>query len=223
MNPSSKLGKAGAVNFGKHRLRKLAELKVKKHRQRNHWYRTASAVIASDVAKKERWDYRAEVVITERSQGLLRGTCVSGQYLPDGSMELNSHDASRELEHKFIEHLSFFGMTNKEQLFWIPQFVGLPEPRVPGFNPDKKLRPFIYGVPIEGLNLGGQKKIVDVNDLGVVAGESDTTIYPIVEQLKLQDLVPMWKRETPKAFGVVMACTLLEALPSDLKFEAQRF
>lgn len=175
------------------------------------------------MAKKERWDYRAEVVITERSQGLLRGTCVSGKYLPDGSMELNSHDASRELEHKFIEHLSFFGMTNKEQLFWIPQFVGLPEPRVPGFNPDKKLRPFIYGVPIEGLNLGGQKKIVDVNDLGVVAGESDTTIYPIVEQLKLQDLVPMWKRETPKAFGVVMACTLLEALPSDLKFEAQRF
>lgn len=79
------------------------------------------------------------------------------------------------------------------------------------FVPDKKIRPFIYGVPLEGLNLEGQKKILGVNDLGVVAGEADTTIYPIVEKLKLQDRIPLWKRETPKAFGVVMACSLLEA------------
>ena len=202
---------SGGVNFGKRRLSELAELKVKKHRQRNHWYRTASAVIAPTAAQKERWDYRTEVAITERGQGLLRGTCVGGKRLPDGSVEFDFHDASLELERKSIEHLGFFGMINKEQLFWIPQLIGLPEPYVPDFNPDKKLRPFIYGVPIEGLNLEGQKKIVYVNDLGVVAGEADTTIYPIIEKLKLQDQFPLWKRETPKASGVVMACTLLEA------------
>ena len=168
-------------------------------------------MIAPGAAQKERWDYRAEVTIKERNQGLLRGICLSGKRSPDGSVKLNFHDASLELERKFIEHLGFFGMTNKEQLFWIPQFVGFPEPHVPDFNPDKKLRPFIYGVPIEGLNLEGQKKIVYVNDLGVVAGEADTTIYPIIEQLKLQEQFPLWKKEMPKAFGVVMACSLLEA------------
>ena len=200
----------GEVHFSKLRLPKLAELKVKKHRQRSLWYRTASAIIAPDVAKKERWDYSAEVAITERGQGLLHGICVEGKRLADGSVELKFHDDSRELEHRLL-NVGLFGMTNKEKMFWIPQFAGLPEPHVPGFTPDKQLRPFIYGVPIEGLNLGGQKKIVYVNDLGVVAGEADTTIYPIVEQLRLQDQVPLWKRETPKAFGVVMAFTLLEA------------
>lgn len=87
----------------------------------------------------------------------------------------------------------------------------MPEPNIQGFTPDRRPRPFIYGVPIEGLSLEGQKKIVHVNDLGVVAGEADTTLYPIIEQLRLHDQVPLWKRETPKAFGLVIAYTPLEA------------
>ena len=104
---------SGEINFGKRRLSELAELKVKKHRQRSHWYRTASAVIASNVAKKERWDYRTEVAITECSQGLIRGICVGGKRLPDGSVEFHFNDASLELERKFIEHLGFFGMKSE--------------------------------------------------------------------------------------------------------------
>jgi hypothetical protein len=201
---------SGEVHFGKCRLPKLAALQVKKHRQRSLWYRTSSAVIAPEPTREGRWDYQEEVTIKERGQGLLRGSCLVGKRLPDGSLELKFHDSSRELEHVPL-NLVFFGMTNKEMMFWIPQFVGWPEAHVPDFTPDKRLRPFIYAVPIEGLNLEGQKKTIYVNDLGVVAGEADNTISPIIEQLKLQEKEPVWKRETPKAFGVVMAKTFLEA------------
>jgi hypothetical protein len=133
-----------------------------------------------------------------------------GRRLLDGSLELKFRDSSRDLERVPLNLVSF-GMTNKEMMFWIPQFVGWPEPHVPGLTPDKRLRPFIYAVPIEGLNLDGQKKSLYVNDLGIVGGELDNTIYPIIEQLKLQEKESVWKREIPKAFGVVMAKTLLEA------------
>lgn len=201
---------SGGVTFGRRRLLEFTELGIKKHRQRSHWYRTASTVIGPAAVQKERWDYNAEVTITETNQGLLRGICLSGKRSPEGSLVLGFHDSSRELEQGLL-NFRLFGMENKEMKFWIPQFVGFPEPYVPGFNPDRKLRPFIYGVPLKGLNLGGQKKIVYLNDLGIVAGEADNTIYPVVEQLKLQEQVPLWNKETPKAFGVVMACGLLEA------------
>lgn len=200
----------GEINFDKRHISNFTELKIKKHRSSNHWYRTVSAVIAPSTVQKERWDYRAEVAIKEHNHGLLSGICLSGKRLPGSSLEINFHDGSFELENSLL-NAYLFGMTNKEQMFWIPQFVGFPEPHVSKFVPEKKQRPFIYGVPLEGLTLEGQKKIVHVNDLGVVAGEADTTIYPIIEKLKLQDQTPMWKKETPKAFGVVMACTLLEA------------
>jgi hypothetical protein len=201
---------SGEINFGKRRLSEFTELKVQKHRQRNHWYRTASAKISQDAAKKERWDYRAEVRIKERNQGLLRGICLSGKGSDDSSLELKFHDSSLMLAYGLLR-VCLFGMSNKEVMYWISQFAGLPEPQIPGFVPNKNLRPFIYAVPLEGLNLEKQRKIVGVNDLGVVAGEADDTIYPIIEKLKLQDTIPLWNRETPKAFGLVMACSLFEA------------
>jgi len=201
---------SGEVRFGKRCLPKSKILQVKKHRRGRQWYRTASAVVARDTVKEERWDYSAEVTMSEDGKGLLRGVCLTGERLPDGSLELKFHDSSRELERKIL-NVGFFGMTDKEKMFWIPQFAGFPEPYVPDFTPDKQLRPFIYAVPITGLSLEGQKKHVYINDLGLVAGEADTTIYPMIEQLKLHDQIPLWKREVPKAYGVVMALSLLDA------------
>ena len=207
---------SGEVHFGKRLLPKLASLQIKKHRQRGLWYRTASAVTSPDTVREGRWDYQQDVTIKESGQGLLRGVCLLVKRLPDGSLKLKFRDSSRELERVNLNLVSF-GMTNKEMMFWIPQFVGWPEPVVPGLTIDRQLRPFIYAVPVEGLNLDGNKKTVYVNDLGIVAGEADNTIYPIIEQLKLQEREPLWKKDAPKAFGVVMAKTLLEAEELGLK------
>jgi len=201
---------SGEVHFGKNRLPKLAGLQIKKHRRRSHWYRTSSATVGPTAIEEGRWDYQGEVAIKERGQGLLRGRCLQGKRLSDGSLELKFHDISQELEHVYL-NLAFFGMANKEMMFWIPQFVGWPEPHVPGLTTDTQLRPFIYAVPIEGLSLKGDKQTIYINDLGVVAGEADNTIYPIIERLKVQEREPLWEKEIPKAFGVVMAKTLLEA------------
>ena len=201
---------SGEIYFGKRRLPKVAALQIKKHRQHALWYRTASAITTPDTIKEGRWDYQQEVTIKENSQGLLRGICLMGKRLPEGSQELKFRDSSRELEH-FPLKSAFFGMTNKEMMFWIPQFAGWPQPHIPGLTLDEQLRPFIYAVPVEGLNLDGDKKTIYFNDLGIVAGEADNTIYPIIEQLKLHEKELVWKREIPKAFGVVMAKTFLEA------------
>jgi hypothetical protein len=214
--PVERLVVSGDVHFGKHCLPNLATLQIKKHRRRSHWYRTSSATLVPVEIQERRWNYEDEVMIKEHGEGLLRGRCLQGKRMPDGSLELKFHDSSQELEHAVL-NLVFFGMTNKEMMFWIPQFVGLPEPHVPGLTINTQLRPFIYAVPVEGLSLKGEKKTIYINDLGVVAGEADNTIYPIIEQLKVQEREPIWGKDVPKAFGVVMAKTFLEAEELGLK------
>ncbi len=202
---------SGELSFGQVSLTKTAGLQVKKHcRGGRHWYRTASAIVTPDVAERGRWTYDTDITITERGEKLLHGVCVSAKHLPDGSLEMKFHDSSWELEHQPLTAV-FFGMTNKEMMFWIPQFAGFAEPKIQGFTQDRELRPFIYAVPIMGLGSEGDRKLVGANDLGVVAGEADDTIYPIVDGLKIADRYPLWNRAGAKAFGVVMAQTMLEA------------
>ncbi len=200
----------GEIKFGLNRISDIKSLRVKKHKKKRAYFRTVKAVIADNSIANERWDYKAEVSVTEQGKGLVRGICVKGSRLEDYSWNIEIHDASYELSQHIIPFLAFFGMDNKEQIHWTTQFVGFPGAIIDGFKLNNKKRPFIYAVPLKGLQVGQQHQSLGISDLGISGGESENTFYPIISKLNLQDQEP-WKRDTPKAFGVVMANSLLEA------------
>ncbi|KTB47810.1 hypothetical protein DEALK_06550 [Dehalogenimonas alkenigignens] len=198
------------LSIGTGVLRDCEKLTVCKHKKRSHWWLTASAQVNPEKCKQIRWDYRASVTTTDQSERKFGGTCVAAHYLPGKPLELSFHDHSLELTRTPITLYSF-GLSNKELMYWIPLLAGLPGSNVPDLIHDQQLRPFIYAVPIQGLEMKDQKRMLWITDMGISGGEMDDVVYPIVNKLKIDERHPEWRKGTPHVFGVVMAKTLLEA------------
>src|SRR5690606_7789978 len=128
-------------------------------------------------------------------------------------------DGSWRLKHMPLRPSSFFGMSAEEIVYWLVQLSGFSAkpPVVPGLSVDKEVRPFIYAVPLIGISASGPVSL-SIGDVGVVAGEPDNMFSPLVEALgDISKDLPEWAKQVPKAYGVVLAKSPLEADQMGLK------
>lgn len=157
------------------------------------------------------WDYWSEFTVFRNEQLAFTGGCLRAEIKDDGSLELTLEGLFAELERALIKDLIYFGMGRKEQMYFSSLMAGAKGVHVPDFVPESKKRPFLYAVPITDLKVTGDVSSLHFNDVGITAGESDTTFSPIIGQVGLDTKDPLWGAETPKVYGVVFACDLLEA------------
>lgn len=201
-----------SIQFGNTKLdgSVIIAVMLNKHRKGNHWFRTAKISISTDLMEPYGCNYRAEVRIYEDSQPIFHGRCIQVIHNKQGSLELDCCDSSWDLANTVLPALMLFGMSKREQKFWMPQFAGMNEPRISNLSLNRELRPFLYAVPLLGIQASESSSIF-LNDLGLVSGEYDNTFAPLIQQLKLDEKDAVWHKEQLKSFGIVFAHSLLEA------------
>lgn len=158
------------------------------------------------------WDYHADMVINKHASTLHRGICLKSEIKPEGSILFDSQDFGWEYEQLIVNKINFFNMSEKEVAYWLNMLVGVVKGvEIPGLKLVRKLRPFVYTVPLRGLTLNGQSVSFFNRDFGVASGEYDDIFGPLLADSDLTKEEKVWKDDNPKTWGVVLAHDHLEA------------
>ena len=175
----------------------------------NQIVKSAKAVVVPST--DDRWDYHAGTEL-QGPKGLIhKGVCIKADYQQDGSLEFSFQGMHWDLERASVKNIEIFGMSNPEIAHWFPQLTGLVRGvRVPGLTLNTELRPFLYAVPLKGLTARGNIKSFFVRDFGITSCEDDV-FNPILAGSKISKMVPVWKADVPKAWGVVFARDFVQA------------
>ncbi len=169
-----------------------------------------------------RWDYHAQTAFQGPKDLKHGGICVNAKRQDDGSIEFLFQGHAWEFDQLIIKRIGLFGMSDLENAYWLPLLTGLVGGvEIPGLTLDDKLRPFLYATPLKGLASSGSVKSFTAKDFGVTSGGDDNFFGPLLAQTKIGQTESVWQADVPKAWGIVLARSLLEA--EGLALERARF
>ena len=106
------------------------------------------------------------------------------------------------LERAKVQSLETFGMSNRENMYWLMKLSNAQVAPFPDLVLDTELRPFLYAIPLKGLSSTRARSLV-IGDSGIVSHECDTTFAPLLKQLESTKSHEVWQDTNPKVWGVV--------------------
>ena len=211
-----------ALCFGNDRFphEAIQKVSLEERLEANQIVKRLSALVVPP--EDTRWDYHAATAF-QGPQGLKHGgLCVNAKRQDDGSIEFSFEGHGWEFDRAIIRGLETFGMSDLENAYWLPLLTGLVRGvEMPGLTLDDKLRPFLYATPLKGLSSDGNVKSFQAKDFGVTSGGDDDSFGPLLAKTGIGQSESVWQADVPKAWGVVLACSLLEA--EGLALERARF
>ena len=198
----------------------ITEFSFKDRFEGNQIVKSSSALVFPP--ENTRWDYHAKTVF-QGPQGLKHGgICANAKRQDNGSIEFSFQGHGWEFDQAIIKGINIFGMPDLEMAYWLPLLTGLVRGvEMPGLTLDDKLRPFLYATPLKGLASSGSVKSFIAKDFGVTSGGDDNLFGPLLAQTKFGQAESVWQADVPKAWGIVLARSLLEA--EGLALERARF
>ena len=205
----------GDVHFSE---QSIEEVRFSNRRVRNLGIRDASVDVVP--SEKLRWDYRAETKLYGRGSLLLTGVCVKATHTTRDGMNLKLRGPFWLLERADVQSFETFGMSNRENMYWLVKLSNTRVAPFPGMDLDTELRPFLYAIPLKGLSSTRANSLV-MGDSGIVSHEYDTTFEPLLKQLESTKSQEFWHDTNPKVWGVVLARNMIEA--EDVALSRARF
>ena len=179
------------------------------HKDEHSEFRSASVTLKPP--PEERWDYRGGVRIYEDEDLILTGICSEAKHGEGGRLDLRIWGPLWHMERTVIRKLGTFGMSNKENFYWVAKLTDPTiGPVVKGLELDDTLRPFLFAVPLENLKSSG-KGILLTTDTGIASHEYENVFKPILAQFEQIEGEAAWSDENPKLFGTVFAESLIDA------------
>ena len=189
--------------------KQIGSAEIHTHEDGHSEFRSAS--ITLDPPFEGRWDYNARVRVYEDGDLILTGICSEAKPGKGGRLNLKLWGPSWHLERTALRNFGTFGMSNKENFYWIVKLPNpIMDPVVEGLELDDTLRPFMFAVPLKNLKSSG-KGLLLTTDTGIASHEYDNVFKPILAQFEEVEEEPAWSDENPKIFGVVFAENLLQA------------
>ncbi len=187
----------------------IGSAQIHTHEDDHSEFRSASVTLNPPF--EGRWDYHARVRIYEDDDLILTGICSEAKPQERGSLHLKLWGLRWHLERTALRGLGTFGMSNKENLYWVAKLTNpIMEPVVEGLGFDDTLRPFMFAVPLDNLKSSGNLLLL-TTDTGIASHEYENTFKPILAQFEEIEGEPARNDENPKIFGVVFAENLLQA------------
>ena len=123
-------------------------------RQGNLGVRSASVHVVPP--KELRWDYSAQATLHGNGQLFLTGECVKATENAEGGMDFELRGPFWLLEQTLLHSVETFGMSNKENLYWLVKLADqTQEVVIPDLALDTEMRPFLYAIPLKGLSSSG--------------------------------------------------------------------
>lgn len=170
----------------------------------------SEATVRGDPPEDLRWDYRATTTLYEKEELIRTGLCIKATEEAGESIVFTLRDSLWEMEQTTVKNIEIFGMSQDEVRYWFLRLVG-QDVNISGSIPDDELRPFMYAVPLKGLQAIGEPKSFFIGDFGVASGEYENVFAPILAQSNYKTITSVWDDEVPKAWGTVYARDMLEA------------
>lgn len=187
----------------------IGSAQIHLHQDSHSEFRSASVTLSTPF--QGRWDYHSEVRIYEDDDLILTGICSEAKPSKGGRFHLKLWGPSWQLERTALRDFGTFGMSNKENFYWIAKMPNpTKDPVVEGLELDDTLRPFMFAIPLKNLKSSG-KGLLLTADTGIASHEYENVFKPILAQFKEIEGEPAWSDENPKVFGVVFAENLLQA------------
>lgn len=158
------------------------------------------------------WDYHADMSLYKSDSIVHRGVCLKSERVSNGSIRFDSQDFGWEYEQLLVNKIQFFAMSELETAYWLHMLIDIAkEVEIPGYEPDRELRPFVYTVPLKGLMPNGQAISFFKGDSGLASGSYDDLFGPLLTKSELTKDEKVWAEDSPKTWGVVIANDHLEA------------
>ncbi len=179
------------------------------HRDDRSEFRSATVVVSPP--SPLRWDYHDEAKLYDGSDLILTGTCSAAQEGDDGALQLTLSGLVSRLKKTKLSSIETFGMVPMEIIHWVVKLSApAAGPHIPGLKLETTLRPFVYAIPVEGLE-GFAKGVLPVGDGGIASRDNDNMFGPILDEAQSIESEDAWARENPLVFGVVAAENIVEA------------
>ena len=196
----------GSVSFWGNQI---GSAQIHTHKNCHSEFRSASVTLNPPF--EGRWDYHAGVRIFEDDDLILTGICSEAKSGKGGKLHLKVWGSLWRLERTALRGLGTFGMSNKENFYWVAKLSNpIIDPVVKEPELDDTLRPFMFAVPVKNLKSSG-KVVFLTTDTGIASHEYENVFKPILAQIGEIEGEPAWSDETPKIFGLVFAENLLQA------------
>ena len=186
----------------------IGEVRFSNRLEGNLGIRTASVDVVPSA--ECRWDYRAETKLYGKGSLWLTGICVEASPATNDGMNLELRGPFWLLERAHVQSLETFGMSNRENGYWLVKLSNTQVAPFPGLDLDTELRPFLYAIPLKGLSSTSARSLV-IGDSGIVSHEYDTTFAPLLKQLESTKSHEVWQDTNPRVWGVVFARNMVEA------------
>ena len=186
----------------------IKEVTFNNRREGNLGVRSASVNVVPQ--EELRWNYRAETKLYGKGSLWLTGVCAKASQDNDDDITLELRGPFWFLERATIQSLETFGMSNRENMYWLVRLCDAEVATTPKMDLDTELRPFLYAIPLKGLSSSNGRSLV-IGDSGIVSHEYDTTFAPLLEQLESTKSHEFWHGGNPKVWGVVFAHDMIEA------------
>ena len=175
----------------------IGSAQIHTHEDDHSEFRSASVTLNPPF--EGRWDYHARVRIYEDDDLILTGICSEAKPQERGSLHLKLWGLRWHLERTALRGLGTFGMSNKENLYWVAKLTNpIMEPVVEGLGFDDTLRPFMFAVPLDNLKSSGNLFLL-TTDTGIASHEYENTFKPILAQFEEIEGEPAWTTKIRKS------------------------
>ena len=170
-----------------------------------------SAYVVVTPPTELRWDFKEEAKLYEDGEVILTGVCSEATLEEGETLHLNLFGPLWKLERTALKSLETFGMSNRENMHWL---VKLTDPgmdtRISGLEMNTTTRPFMYAIPLKGLN-DFQQTMFLTSDTFISSPSNDNVLQPILERSESIRGVEDWDEPNARIFGTVFADDFLKA------------
>ncbi len=211
-SPNGQEHEGSSLSFGDNRLENetIRSFRIEERLEGNQVVKSGSIDVY--LPKDVTWDYHSTAHFQGPKNLQHKGVCVKATRQEEGTMRFTFEGTLTEFTRSTVKNIEFLGMSPLETAYWFPLLTGLVRGvEVPGLRLDNELRPFLYAVPLKGLTVTGSKKVLMFRDSGIVSGDHDDLLQPLLNNSKIGKTESVWCSDVPKAWGVVIAEDLIEA------------
>ncbi|TAK20109.1 MAG: hypothetical protein EPO26_18605 [Chloroflexota bacterium] len=171
-----------------------------------------------DWSRVPAWDQRAEVVLSRSGDRVFTGMVERAEFLSEDRMLLTLHDSTRYWEHVRLGTAVAIGLTTRELMQILLRFLGRESDQIVGLDVERRQRPFVFAVPIDNALWTLPEpapRLYRIGDLFIVAHD-DSQFLGLNDILapdgqRFADAYPVWKNDTPRIVGAVVAEGFFEA------------